>query len=234
LQTFSGLGFIVYGLTLTVAAVDWVMSLEPTWFSTMYGVLYMAGQAVSGLSFSLCVALLFSRFEPWSKTMTPQRCHDLGNLLLAFVMFWAYVSFMQYLIIWSGNLPEENVWYLHRSTGGWRLVVAALMALHFGVPFALLLSREQKRQVTGLFRIAAILIVMRFVDLFWLIVPAFGPATTEGHGASEPAAGLAFHYLDVAAMAAIGGIWLVMFAWRLSKRAELPLYDPELAEAAHG
>jgi hypothetical protein len=226
LQGTSGLGFIAYAVTLTLASVDWVMSLEPTWFSTMYGVLYMGGQAVAGLSFSLFVAIGLRRFEPWSRVITPDRCHNLGNLLLAFVMFWAYVSFMQYLIIWSGNLPEENVWYLHRSHGGWQLVVAALMSLHFGVPFALLLSRQQKREPLGLFRIACILLVMRFVDLFWLIVPGFDRGTTEPSG-------LAFYLLDLAAMVAIGGAWLAMFAWRLSLRAPVPLYDFDLTEAAH-
>jgi hypothetical protein len=226
LQTTSGLCFIVYALTITLASVDWVMSLEPTWFSTMYGVLYMGGQAVAGLSFSLFVAIGLGRFEPWSRVMTPQRCHDLGNLLLAFVMFWAYVSFMQYLIIWSGNLPEENVWYLHRSHGGWKIVVAALMGLHFAVPFGLLLSREQKRERAGLFRIAIILLVMRYVDLYWLVVPGFD------HGTGAPA-GLAFHVLDLAAWIAIGGAWVAVFAWRLSARASLPLYDPDLTEAAH-
>ena len=169
----------MYALTITLASVDWVMSLEPTWFSTMYGVLYMGGQAVAGLSFAPFVTIGLARFDPWSRVMTPQRCHDLGNLLLAFVMFWAYVSFMQYLIIWSGNLPEENVWYLHRSHGGWKIVVAALMLLHFAVPFALLLSREQKRERTGLFRIAIILLVMRYVDLYWLVVPGFDRGTVR-------------------------------------------------------
>src|ERR1700675_1112034 len=174
------------------------MSLEPEWYSTMYGVLYMGGQAVSGMSFALVAVVALGRFEPWSRTVTEQRRHDLGNLLLAFVMFWAYVSFMQYLIIWSGNLPEENVWYLHRSQGGWRVAVAGLMALRFAVPFALLLSRQQKREAAGLFRIAAILLVMRFVDLYWLVVPAFDRGTTEPSG-------LAFYLLDLAAMVGIGG-----------------------------
>ncbi len=226
LQCISGLGFVVYALTLTLASVDWVMSLEPTWFSTMYGVLYMGGQAVAGLSFALFVGIGLRHFEPWSRIITPDRCHNLGNLLLAFVMFWAYVSFMQYLIIWSGNLPEENVWYLHRSQGGWQIVVVGLMALHFGVPFALLLSRQQKREATGLFRIAAILLVMRFVDLYWLVVPGFD------RGETEPS-GLAFHLLDLAALVAIGGAWLAMFTWRLSLRAALPLFDPDVTEAAH-
>ena len=151
----------MYGLTITLAAVDWVMSLEPEWYSTMYGVLYLGGQAVSGMSFALVAVLLLSQFEPWSRTVTAQRRNDLGNLLLTFVMFWAYVAFMQYLVIWSGNLPEENVWYLRRSERGWEYLVISLMALHFAVPFLLLLSRNRKREAAGIFRIAVLLLVMR-------------------------------------------------------------------------
>jgi hypothetical protein len=223
LQRTSAAGLIVYGLTITLAAVDWVMSLEPEWFSTMYGVLYICGQGVSGISFALVAVLLLGDFEPWSRTVTAQRRHDLGNLLLAFVMFWAYVAFMQYLVIWSGNLPEENVWYLRRSQGGWRYVVISLMALHFAVPFLLLLSRQRKRDAAGLFQIAALLLVMRYVDLRWLIVPGFQHADTSARG-------LAFHWLDLAAMAAIGGAWLALFGWRLLARVKLPIYDPELVE----
>lgn len=223
LQRTSALGLIIYGLTITLAAVDWVMSLEPEWFSTMYGVLYMAGQAVSGISLSLVVVLLLERFEPWSRTVTAQRRNDLGNLLLTFVMFWAYVAFMQYLVIWSGNLPEENVWYLRRSQGGWQYVVISLMVLHFAVPFLLLLSRQRKRDATGIFRVAVLLLAMRYCDLNWLIVPGFQ------HGESS-AGGLAFHWLDLAAMAAIGGVWLALFSWRLLARVKLPIYDPELVE----
>lgn len=223
LQRTSALGLIAYGLTITLAVVDWVMSLEPEWFSTMYGVLYICGQAVSGTSFAIVAVVLLGRFEPWSRTVTAQRRHDLGNLLLAFVMFWAYVAFMQYLVIWSGNLPEENVWYLRRSQGGWQYVVISLMALHFAVPFLLLLSRNRKRDPAGIFRVALLLLAMRYVDLYWLIVPGFQ------HGESS-AGGPAIHWLDLAAMAAIGGVWLAVFSWRLLARVKLPIYDPELVE----
>jgi len=225
LQRVSGLGLIGYGLAITVAAVDWVMSLEPEWFSTMYGVLYLAGQAVSGMSFALIVVALLERYEPWGRSLLPSRCNDLGNLLLAFVMFWAYVSFMQYLIIWSANLPEENVWYLHRETGDWRAVVAALMILHFGAPFLMLLSRERKQSARGLLPVAVLLLVMRYIDLTWLIVPGF----THGHG-HESVTGISWQ--SVTAWLAIGGAWTAMFCWRLSARAQIPIYDPEAREAA--
>lgn len=223
LQAISGLGVVAYGLTLTLASVDWVMSLEPEWYSTMYGVLYMAAQAVAGTAFPLVILAGIGQFEPWSKLVTPERRNDLGNLLLAFVMFWAYAAFFQYLIIWCGNLPEENSWYVRRSGGGWQYMVVVLAVLHFVVPFLWLLSRKQKRQAVGLNRIATLLLVMGYIYLYWLVVPGF----QRGESGSN---GLAFHWLDLATMAAVGGIWLVLFAWRLSVRAKMPLYDPELAE----
>ncbi len=227
LQRDSGLGFVIYGVTCTLAAVDWVMSLEPEWYSTMYGLIQMAGQGVSGLSFALIIVVALRSFEPWSQLVTPERLNDLGNLLLAAVMFWAYCSYFQYLVIWSGNLPEENIWYVHRSQGGWQLLAPVLMALHFAVPFLLLLSRRLKRQATDLSRIAALLLVMRFVDLYWQVVPGFRDSPISSRG-------LAPHWLDLAAFAAVGGAWLAAFAWRLSARARLPLYEPERHEVAGG
>jgi hypothetical protein len=224
LQCVSGLGFIAYAIALTVASVDWVMSLEPHWYSSMYGLLYLGGQAVAGLSMAIIVLVSLDRHEPWSRLVTPERLNDLGNLLMALVMFWAYTAFFQYLVIWSGNLPEENVWYLHRSQGGWQVLVTALMGLHFAVPFLLLLSRRVKRQGTSLRRVAMLLLVMRYADLYWLVVPGF-------QRESEPR--VSFHWLDAAALAAIGGPWLAMFAWRLGARAKLPIYDPKPHEVGH-
>ena len=208
---------------MTLAAVDWVMSLEPEWYSTMYGLIHMAGQAVSGLSLSLVVVVALAKFEPWSHIVTPVRRNDLGNLLLAAVMFWAYCSFFQYLVIWSGNLPEENVWYVHRSRGGWESLAMGLAGLHFAAPFLLLLSRQMKRQATDIGRIALLLLVMRYLDLYWLIVPGFERAGSGVHG-------LTFHWLDLAALGAIGGAWLAVFSWRLSARVRLPMFDPDVTE----
>jgi hypothetical protein len=142
-------------------------------------------------------------------------------------MFWAYVAFMQYLVIWSGNLPEENVWYLRRSQRGWEYLVVGLMGLHFAVPFLLLLSRNLKRQTSGIFGVAALLLVMRYADLYWLVVPGFQRDETG-------TVGLTFQRLDLAALVAIGGAWLAMFAWRLQARVQLPIFDPELLETVDG
>ena len=220
LALLSGPGLILWGLTTTFAAVDWVMSLEPHWYSSMFGVLFMGAQGVSGLSVAIVAAVLLRAYRPWTEVLTTGRLHDLGNLLLAFVMFWSYVSFMQYLIIWSGNLPEETPWYLKRSEGGWQWIGVALIGLHFLVPFLLLLSRDVKRDPRRLVGVAVLLLVMRLVDLFWLVAPTFWPD------------GLAIHWLYMVTPIAVGGLWLAVFAWRLSARAELPLFDLPPAEEA--
>jgi hypothetical protein len=221
-QRVSGAGLILYGFSMTLAAVDWVMSLEPHWYSSMYGVIYWGGQALAGMSFCVLTMSLLESYPPWSRVVNNSRRHDLGNLLLTMVMFWAYVSFMQYLIIWSGNLPEENVWYLHRSAGGYELVVPVLMGFHFAVPFALLLSRDVKQRQRRLMWLVAWLLLMRLVDLYWLVVPAVFPQR------------LTLPWQLPAAIAAIGGFWMAIFAWRLAARADVPMYDPELTEGAHG
>jgi hypothetical protein len=221
LQRVSGAGLILYGFSMTLAAVDWVMSLEPHWYSSMYGVIYWGGQTLAGMSFCVLVVGLLKRHSPWNRVVTTVRRHDLGNLLLTMVMFWAYVSFMQYLIIWSGNLPEESSWYLHRSVGGYELVVLVLMGFHFAVPFALLLSRDIKQRQGWLMAVVAWLLAMRLVDLYWLAMPAFFPKQ------------FTLPWQLPAALAGIGGFWLAAFVWRLSARADLPIYDPELKEGAH-
>ncbi|HQU47235.1 MAG TPA: hypothetical protein PK867_30810 [Pirellulales bacterium] len=215
-----GAGLIVYGFSITLAVVDWVMSLEPHWFSSMYGVIYFGGQTLAGMSFCVLVMSLLESYPPFNRTVHTSRRHDLGNLLLAMVMFWSYASFMQYLIIWSGNLPEENVWYLNRSVGGYELVVLVLMGFHFAVPFALLLSRDIKQRQRRLMWVVAWLLAMRLVDWYWLAMPGVFPKQ------------LTVPWQLPAALAAIGGFWLAIFAWRLAARADLPIYDPELTEGA--
>ncbi len=222
LALLSGPGMILWALAVTFAAVDWAMSLEPHWFSSMYGVLFMAGQAVSGLALAILIALPLRGESPWEECLTVGRVHDVGNLLLAAVLFWSYVSLMQFLIIWSGNLPEETPWYLNRSRGGWELVAIALAALHFLVPFLLLLMRQTKRRFVWLLSVAGLLAVMRLVDLFWLVMPAFRPER------------LSVHWLDFIVPLAIGGFWLAAFASRLLARAALPVCDEAALETGHG
>lgn len=219
LQVLSSGGLVAYGLTITFWSIDWLMSLEPHWYSTMYGVLLIAGQALSGLAFVIAVTILLARYKPLSEVVSPERLHDLGKLLLAFVMFWAYVAFSQYLIIWAGNLPEEIPWYLRRLQGGWGWFGIALIVLHFALPFLLLLSADANRNPRILASVAALVVAMRAVDLFWLVRPVFSPGRFR------------IHWLDVAAPVGIGGIWLAVFLWQLLERPLLPRNDPEFAEA---
>src|SRR5262245_61724179 len=166
-QRLSAGGLIVYALTITFASTDWVMSLEPHWFSTIYGMMFMVGQTLTTLAFAIAVLSLLAELPPLRGFVTPEILNDLGNLLFAFVMLWAYLSFSQYLIIWSGNLPDEIPWYLRRSTSGWQWIAVALAVFHFAIPFFLLLMRGNKRRREFLATIALGLVVMRLVDLMW-------------------------------------------------------------------
>jgi hypothetical protein len=213
LQRISGPGLAVYGLTISFASFDWAMSLEPQWYSTIYGMLWIVSQALSGLAFAVAILALLSDTEPISRLSLPNSLHDLGNLLLAFVMLWAYLSFSQLLIIWSGNLPEEIHWYLSRLRNGWEWVAAALILFHFFVPFFLLLARFKKRHVRSIATIALMILIMRVVDTYWIITPAF-------YGGR-----LTLHWLDLFALVGIGGIWLAVYAKQLSVMPLLPLHD---------
>ncbi len=175
LALVSGPGLILWCLSVTFAAVDWAMSLEPHWFSSMYGVLFMAGFAVSAHGAGHPDRLEAGRASrPGASRSHRDRLNDLGNLLLAFTVFWTYVSFMQYLIIWSGNLPEESVWYLHRTADGWQAIAVLLIFLHFVLPFLFLLSRDNKRDpATTCQSGLSCCWSMRWMDLFWLVQPAF-------------------------------------------------------------
>ena len=235
----SGGGLVVYALTVTWTSVDWVMSLEPHWYSTMYGVLYMVGFALGALALAAIAVVQLSRGSageapttrlPGGQSATsltefvgPRIRHDIGKMLFAFTMFWAYVYFSQYLIVWMGNLPEEISWYLARFRGGWGVVAWAILILHFVVPFLLLLSRRANRNPRLLVFSAALLFGMRFVDVCWLVIPAFSPAAFR------------IHWMDLAAPIGLGGVWLAFYARNLAARPLLPVHDPGFEEAlAHG
>jgi hypothetical protein len=223
LQLFSSIGLVVYGLTVTFASIDWVMSLEPHWYSTMYGVLFIIGQALGAFSLMIAVTVLLARREPLSEVVTRDTLQDQGKLLLAFVMLWSYVAFSQFLIVWSGNLPEEVTWYIARFRGGWGAVGLLLVVFHFFIPFVLLLSRTTKRAPRVLGATAALVLVMRFVDLVWLVLPAFSRER------------LRIHWMDLALPLGMGGVWLAFFLWQLGRRPLVPANDPSLSRRpAHG
>jgi hypothetical protein len=189
----------------------------------MYGVLFIAGQALTAFAFIVVVLVLLSDTAPLAGYVGQRHYHDLGKLMLAFVMFWAYVSFSQYLIIWAGNLPEEIPWYLRRLQGGWGWVGVGLILFHFLLPFLLLLPASANRNPRVLAAVAGLLVFMRLVDVFWLTRPAF-----EGSR-------FRLHWMDLLAPIGIGGLWLAAFLWQLGKRPLLPMNDPEMQQAlVHG
>ncbi len=225
LGKLSGAGIALYVLTMTFASVDWLMSLEPHWFSTIYGIFIVMGQVLSGMAFGIVVLALLAARAPLQGKVGPRHFHDLGKLLFAFVMVWAYFAFSQFLIIWSGNLPEEIPWYLKRLTGGWQYVALGLVVLQFAVPFVLLLSARLKREPARLARIAAFLVVMRFVDLIWMLAPG----AQQEHGS-----GIGLHWMDLAAPIGVGGIWLALFLRYLQEKPLLPMGEPLLMESIDG
>jgi hypothetical protein len=215
-QRLGGAGIFVYGVTITFASIDWAMSLEPHWFSTIYGALFMVGQVLTALAFTIPIAALLSDTPPASQYLGPDVFQDLGNLMLTFIMLWAYMSFSQYLIIWSGNLPEEIPWYLRRSARGWQWLAAFLALLHFAVPFLVLLARGNKRKRGIIAIIAVAILIMRWFDLYWLVAPAFYDSLT-------------IHWLAPLITLGLGGIWFTAFVSQLQKKALLPLRDPYFA-----
>ena len=224
MQVLSGPGMVLFVFTVTFASIDWLMSLDPEWSSTIYGFIFVAAWSLSALAFVIAVMAVLAKHEPMNLVVAQLHFHDLGKLLLALVMLWAYFAFSQFLIIWSGNLPEEISWYLPRTRGGWGAIALTVVILHFALPFLFLLSRSLKRDASKLVIIAALILVMRLIDLLWMIAPGF----TGEH----------FHisWMDVVAPIAIGGLWLAAFAWQLSKRALIPINDPQyesVLEQAH-
>jgi hypothetical protein len=219
LRNLGAPGLLVYGLTATFAAVDWVMSLDPHWFSTIFGLIFIAGQVLSTLAFATLVTRLLAQQKPLAGVARAAHFHDLGNLMLAFVMIWSYLSFSQFLIIWSGNLPETITWYKDRSAGGWQWLALGLIVFSFALPFVLLLSRQAKRRIETLATVAALVLGMRLVELYWVVAPTFRPE------------GPVVHWLDLAAPVGIGGLWLAFFLRELRRRSLLPERDPRMTEA---
>ncbi|HEU4767090.1 MAG TPA: hypothetical protein VFS77_06935 [Pyrinomonadaceae bacterium] len=222
MRVLSGPGMVALIFTVTFASVDWYMSLEPEWFSTIYGFIFVAAWTLSALAFTIAVLATLAKDQPMNRIVAPLHFHDLGKLLLALVMLWAYFAFSQYLIIWSGNLPEEIVWYLKRMHGAWGGTIVAIAILHFAAPFLFLLSRDLKRDPRKLVIVALLILVMRVIDLLWMISPAW-----EGHN---------WVWLDVIALLGFGGLWLGIFSWQLGKRSLVPINDPQyesVLEQAH-
>lgn len=226
LEKLSAPGIVAYFFTITFASIDFLMSLDVTWASTIYGFLVAAGQGLSAIALTVAVLVVLSKYEPMDHAITKRHLHDLGKLMLALVMLWAYLSFSQYLIIYSGNLPEEITWYIRRLNGGWQYVGLILLLFHFALPFALLLSQTLKKNPKTFFSIAVFIICIRVVDIFWLVEPNF---TDVNHPA------FTISWLDIVAPIGFGGLWLAMYFRTLPTRTLLPLGEPNLEKALnHG
>ncbi len=211
LRTLSGPGLVLYCLTATFASVDWLMSFVPDWFSTAYGLLFIVSEVLTALALVIGVAMLLVDREPLAAVVSKQRLLDLGNLILTFVMLWAYIAFTQFLIIWAGNLPEEISWYRVHVRGGWIAVVAALLLFHFALPFVLLLFRYVKGRAKTLAALAFGMLLMRLIDVWWSVEPSFHSR-------------IHLHWMDVLAPVGIGGIWIAVFIWQLKGKPLLPLH----------
>jgi hypothetical protein len=223
-KILSGPGLILYAFTVSFAAIDWVMSIDPSWISTIYGLVILIGQLLSAMCFAVVIERILVKYKPMSDWLKPDFVQDHGKWMLTFIMVWAYFSFSQWLIIWAGNLPDEITWYMRRLNGGWGFVGLWLVVFHFAVPFVILLSRPFKRDITKLVWLAVWLLFMRYLDLLWTIEPNFSPTFT-------------ITWADIIVSVAMGGLWFWYFFRNLNSMPLLPVNDvdaKEVLEPAHG
>jgi len=217
MKALAAPGVILYILAMTFAAIDWVMSLSPRWASTIYGFLFVAGQAIAAMGLMIAVIVLLAGSEPFNGVIKKRHLHDLAKLLFAFNMLWAYFAFSQLLIIWSGNQPEEITFYRSRLNGQWGVVAVIVLLFSFAIPFLLLLSRDVKRTASLVSKIAVWMIFMRLVDLYWMTRPEFTSRAVPT-------------WLDIVVPVALIGLWVGFFAMNLKQRPLLPVGDPNLSE----
>ena len=216
-KAVSGPGLILYGFTISFAAIDWVMSLDPSWISTIFGLIILIGEVLSAMAFAVVVERILYDYKPMSELLKPDFVHDHGKWMLAFTMVWAYFNFSQWLIIWAGNLPSEITFYIARIHHGWESIGLFLCVFGFAVPFAMLLSRPFKRNIRKLVWLAVWMLVIRYIDLFWIIEPNFSKT-------------LAVTVADIVVPIGIGGIWLWYFFRNLASLPLIPAYDQDAHE----
>jgi len=232
LQRLSGAGLVFYALAVTFAGVDWVMSLNPHWYSTIFGFLMIGGQGLAALAFTIIISAFLFRREPMAGLLKPHHFHDLGKLMFAFVMLWAYFNFSQYMLTFAANLVEEIPYMIARTSHGWQYLALFLVTFHFAVPWLLLLSRDLKRNPQRLVVVAGWMLFVRFADIFMLVSPEFDATGGNLHLlAGEHASHFFVHWLDLAAPLAIGGLWLWMFFTELRQRPLVATGDPYLRQA---
>ncbi len=216
---WSGPALFVFALTLTFAAFDWIMSLDPHWYSTIFGVYFFGGSVVAALAFLSVLTVLLRSSGVLTEVVSTEHLHDLGKLLFAFTVFWSYIAFSQFMLIWYANLPEETLWYHHRLEGSWRTATACLAWGHFAIPFLFLLPRTIKRKQPLLLMGALWMLAIHYFDLYWLIMPVLH------------AEGLRFHLLDLTTFLGVGGVFLAAVGWRMARDPLVPVRDPRLLES---
>ena len=222
MRTISGPGVVIFVMVASFFSWDTLMSLNPHWFSSLYGFYFVSSTALTGMLFMAVMGWYLAQRDPLSRVFKPKHFHDYGKLMLTLVMFWAYMALSQFLITWSGNVPEFTQWYFARNTGGWKPYTIFLVVFHFFVPFLMLLSASLKRRPERLVRVAVYLLVMRWIDLYWQAAPNFHEHIT-------------IHWLDFATLIAVGGVWVFVFVWQLRQRSLIPINDPYLSEVlGHG
>ena len=219
LQRAAGPGLLAFALTVTFAAVDWIMSLTPHWYSTIFGVYWFSGCLVAAFAFLAILSVALRRAGLMGGLLTGEHFHDLGKLLFAFTVFWAYIAFSQYFLIWYGNLPEETFWYARRMAGSWQTASVALAVGHFAIPFFFLLPRTTKRRTVPLVAGAVWMLAMHWLDLYWLVMPTFRPA------------GFSPSLADAAALVGLCGFFLAALGFMMRRHALLPIGDPRLPES---
>jgi hypothetical protein len=223
MRWFAPAGLLIFGLTLTFAALDWLMSLDPHWFSTIFGVYYFAGAAICGHAFIAVVVILLQRSGHLNGVVSIEHYHDLGKMMFGFTVFWAYIGFSQYMLIWYASIPEETYWYTYRGEGDWLVLSLILIFGRFVIPFVLFMSRRWKRRASSMAFWAFWMLVIQYLDMYWLIQPVLA----HEHGSTE----IHFGAMDLLTFVGIGGAFLAVFGWALGRRALIPVNDPRIDES---
>ena len=227
MRAFSAPGLLIFVLTMTFAYIDWILSADTQFFSTVYGGMILIGDVVQCFALTLLVMILTSRSDRFGGRINAKILHDLGNMMFAFVIFWTYLSASQLIIVWPANLPQELVWYLDRVSGFWKWFALATALSMFAIPFLALLSQARKRDPRRLIKVAIWILIARAIDVFWIIEPTFRSVSTSSplHNSH----GFAIYWTDFAAFFGIGGVWIYVFLGQLRRRPLLPLHDPRVS-----
>lgn len=221
LTRLSGPGLVVYGITITFASVDWVMSLQPAFRSTIFGPIFASGELLSAMAFAVLVLAWLAARPPLADLFSPDAFNDLGNLLFTFLIIWSYLVYFQFMLVWIANLRYDAIWYLARDSVAWQWVAWMLVVFHFAVPFFLLLARRIKRNPRSLAQVAGLILFMQLVYMYYQVMPAF------------PDTDLSEHWMDFLTPLGLGGLWLAYFCWQLKRSPVVPLHDPNQESALH-